>query len=53
MLQFFHIIMLSTYIANKFSQNIWVLLAIVAANGQTWLKQALAAAKKPRANYKM
>jgi len=29
---------LSTYIMNKFSQNSWVLLAILAANGQTWLK---------------
>jgi len=45
MLQYFHNFILLTYIAKKFSQNMWVLLAILAANGQTWLKKALAAAK--------
>jgi len=52
MLQYFHNFMVSTYIAKKFSQNIWVLLTILAANGQTWLKKTLAAAKKYRAAYK-
>jgi len=38
MLQYFHNLRLSTHIMNKFSQNSWVLLTILAANGQTWLK---------------
>jgi len=38
MLKYFHIFMLSTKISNKFSQKFWVLLAILTANGLTWLK---------------